>query len=283
MTRTKSAYLATITVLLAPIAAYADLIDLGGSTIDTSTGLEWLDLSSTDAMSVADALTTFPDYRYANDLEVSGLLASFGITYVFSPGGAYVSMTVSTSQVMEFWSLMGTTWFNNGFASLGGFELDGLGRSGHLCISIDRCGPASYVTDRDFTGGNTAIGQFLVKTVSAVPQPVTIDIKPGSDPNCFNANGHGVIPVAILGSGTFDVTLVDTSSLSFGGLEVRVRGNKGPLCNFEDSDGDNILDLVCHYEDDSMNWAPGDGQATLTGMLLDSTEFEGADSICVVP
>ena len=111
-----------------------------------------------------------------------------------------------------------------------------------------------------------------------------IDIKPGSDPNCFNANGHGVIPVAILGSSTFDVTLVDLSTLSFGGLEVRVRGNKGPLCNFEDSDGDTILDLVCHFEDDSTNWAPGDGDATLTGTLLDgTTDFEAADTICVVP
>jgi probable HAF family extracellular repeat protein len=113
---------------------------------------------------------------------------------------------------------------------------------------------------------------------------VVIDIKPGSDPNCFNANGHGVIPVAILGSSTFDVTLVDLSTLSFGGLEVRVRGNKGPLCNFEDSDGDTILDLVCHFEDDPTNWAPGDGDATLTGTLIDgTTEFVGTDTICVVP
>ncbi len=55
---------------------------------------------------------------------------------------------------------------------------------------------------------------------------VDIDIKPGSDPNCFNINGHGVILVAILGSETFDVTLVDPLSLSFGGLNVRVRGKR---------------------------------------------------------
>ena len=122
----------------------------------------------------------------------------------------------------------------------------------------------------------------MITTASATEE-VDIDIKPGSDPNCFNANGHGVIPVAILGGSTFDVTLVDTSGLLFGGLAVRVRGNKGPLCNFEDSDGDTILDLVCHFEDDSTNWNPGDGVATVIGTLLDSTAFEGTDSICVVP
>ena len=37
-------------------------------------------------------------------------------------------------------------------------------------------------------------------------KPVAIDIKPGSDPNCFNNDGHGVIPVAILSSTDFDAT-----------------------------------------------------------------------------
>lgn len=120
-------------------------------------------------------------------------------------------------------------------------------------------------------------------SVSAVAEPVTIDIKPGSDPNCFNANGHGVIPVAVLGSDTFDVTNIDQGSLLFGGLEVRIRGNKGPLCGLEYSNGDAYLDLVCHFEDDADSWEPGEGEATLTGSLFDLTEFEGTDSICVVP
>jgi hypothetical protein len=118
--------------------------------------------------------------------------------------------------------------------------------------------------------------------ISAETNVVDIDIKPGSDPNCFNINGNGVIPVAVLGSNTFDVTLINPSTLSFGGLDVRVRGNKGPMCNFEDSDGDTLLDLVCQFEDDSSNWEAGNDNATLTGTLLDgSTEFEGTDSICV--
>jgi hypothetical protein len=132
---------------------------------------------------------------------------------------------------------------------------------------------------------NNNSGETRLFIIPALPSSieVQIDIKPGSDPNCFNVNGHGVIPVAILGTSTFDVTLVDTSGLLFGGLAVRVRGNKGPLCSFEDSDGDTILDLVCHFEDDSTNWIPGDGVATLIGTLLDGTAFEGTDSICMVP
>jgi len=74
---------------------------------------------------------------------------------------------------------------------------------------------------------------------------VTIDVKPGSDPNCFNINGHGVVPVAILGSDTFDVYQINQSSLLFAGLEARVRGNKGPFCSFQDSNADGFTDLVC--------------------------------------
>ncbi len=126
-------------------------------------------------------------------------------------------------------------------------------------------------------------GSFTSFSAVQVPEAVTIDIKPGSDPNCFNSNGHGVIPVAVLGSESFDVTLIDQGSLLFSGLEVRVRGNNDPLCNLEDSDGDEFLDLVCKFEDNAAYWNPGAGDATLAGTLLDSTEFEGTDSICVVP
>lgn len=112
---------------------------------------------------------------------------------------------------------------------------------------------------------------------------VSIDIKPGSDPNCFNVNGHGVIPVAIFGAPGFDVADIDTSSLLLGGLAVRVRGNKGPQCGREDSSGDGIDDLVCQFEDDPTSWVAGGAMATLTGLLTDGTLFEGTDSICVVP
>jgi len=124
---------------------------------------------------------------------------------------------------------------------------------------------------------------------------VTIDIKPGSYPNCFNINDHGVIPVAILGSSNFDVSTIDPSKLSFGGLDVRIRGNKGPLCHLEDISGDfsypeglqdGYIDLICQFEDDSSMWVSGEDEAVLSGYLLPEygeTQIEGSDSICVKP
>ena len=114
-------------------------------------------------------------------------------------------------------------------------------------------------------------------------QLVGIDVKPGSDPNCFNINNHGVIPVAILGSNDFYVNDINPLSLAFGGLAVRVRGKKGPLCSVEYANDDAYHDLVCQFEDDAENWATGTEEATLTGNLYDGSAFEGTDSICIVP
>jgi hypothetical protein len=127
--------------------------------------------------------------------------------------------------------------------------------------------------NQDYNGPRLIIG----------PLCVNIDIKPGSDPNCFNLNGHGVIPVAILGSSEFDVTQIEPYSLSFAELKARVRGKKGPLCHYEHVNDDGYLDMVCQFEDNVEYWVPGEGVADLTGELMDGTEFEGTDSICVVP
>lgn len=134
------------------------------------------------------------------------------------------------------------------------------------------------------TGDNVNIITVAVDVVARpAVQPVEIDVKPGDGDNCFNVNGHGVIPVAILGSGALDVTAIDASSVAFGGLQVRVRGNSNPQCGFDDSNGDGYLDMVCQFEDDRTAWAAGNDEASLTGNLVDGSAFAGSDSICLVP
>lgn len=153
--------------------------------------------------------------------------------------------------------------------------------NGTGCAYVTTAHSANY--EDEYTGFRCCLDDDVQDCANAVRQ-IDIDIKPGSDPNCFNQNGHGVIPVAILGSASFDAAAVDTTGLTFAGLEVRVRGNKGPLCGMDDVNFDGYADLVCHFEDDTANWAAnGNGSATLSGQLQDGTAFEGSDAICVVP
>lgn len=116
-------------------------------------------------------------------------------------------------------------------------------------------------------------------------QQVVIDIKPGSDPNAINTLSGGVVPVAILTSGSFDATTVDPSTVCFGDAEdpsqrdcteAHARGHP------QDADGDGDVDLVLHFETGQTGIDPGDTQACLTGLTFGGAPVQGCDAITVV-
>ncbi len=90
-----------------------------------------------------------------------------------------------------------------------------------------------------------------------------IDIKPGSDPNSINLKqgGKNVIPVAILGTDSFDVTTVDPSTLEFGPDGATPIHGDGHL---EDVNDDGFLDHVSHYLTSETGIASGDTEACLS-------------------
>ena len=113
-------------------------------------------------------------------------------------------------------------------------------------------------------------------------------IKPGGDPNPINPMSQGVIPVAILGSDSFDVSDVDTSTLIFG--PTVVLGD--PCCaspihrqlgHFEDVNDDGFTDLVSHYRTQEAGIAFGEISASVTGTTIGGIPFEGCEYIVTVP
>jgi hypothetical protein len=139
-----------------------------------------------------------------------------------------------------------------------------------------------YQDDRPpIPGGSWYDIKFEVLDQDCVTE-VEIDIKPGSDPNCFNNDGRGAIPVAILSSVDFDATTVDPLTVDLDGQTVR-RVGKGKLqAHVEDVNGDGLLDLMLQFEDVDGTYAADSGTGTLTGETLDGAAIEGQDSICVV-
>jgi hypothetical protein len=136
-------------------------------------------------------------------------------------------------------------------------------------------------------GTADSLGMFLdafsVIEISCVLE-VDIDIKPGSYPNCFNSDGHGVIPVAILGSTDFDVSQIDPGTVTLEDLAIRAVGKSNKLlAHIEDVNDDGFDDLVVQIEDVDGAFQPGEGSATVTGELFDGTPIEGSDSICIRP
>ncbi len=156
------------------------------------------------------------------------------------------------------------------------------------------------------TDATDAVGKSTPISSSAA-----LDIKPGSCPNSFNRNSHGVLPVALVGTDTIDVTQVDIASIMLsrddgvGGGVAPNEGPPGPHSEFEDVatpfdgepcdchelEGDGITDLNMKFKTDDvvealeLNDLPAGDlvQLVVNGTLLDGTPFSASDCIRLVP
>jgi hypothetical protein len=116
---------------------------------------------------------------------------------------------------------------------------------------------------------------------------VDIDIKPGSYPNSVNPDSRGRVPVAILGSETFDVRDVDPSTLAFGADWASPAHCITRPAVFEehlqDVNDDGVTDLVSHYPIVETGIETGDTHACLSGETTGGVSFTGCDEVKTTP
>lgn len=106
-------------------------------------------------------------------------------------------------------------------------------------------------------------------------QLVDIDIKPGSESNSINIESNGVISVAVLSNQFFDAQKIVIKNILFAGAQPL----KGKI---EDADNDGDLDLILHFETQSLNLTSLDTEAILTGKLNDGTLIKGSDPVRII-
>ena len=138
---------------------------------------------------------------------------------------------------------------------------------------------------------------------------VSVDIKPTSCPNPLNLKSKGVLPVAVLGTGDFDVAEIDpeTVELAFfgpgsdpfdGGVPAERSASEDVATPYEEvvegcddcsEEGpDGLLDLTLKFDKQAVIATlgdVGDGDCillTLTGYLYDGTGFLGSDVVRII-
>jgi ELWxxDGT repeat protein len=122
-----------------------------------------------------------------------------------------------------------------------------------------------------------------------VVETVSLDIKPGDEPNSVNLRSNGNIPIAVLSTPDFDATTVDTSDLSrihFG--DERLANYVSPeKAKWEDVDHDGDLDLLLFFstrEIREQNALVSDStMAQLTGFTQSGQFISATDSVRIVP
>jgi PKD repeat protein len=127
------------------------------------------------------------------------------------------------------------------------------------------------VTDNDGGAGSDRVN------VTVMPVPASVDIKPGSYPNCINPRSRGRVAAAVLAGAGLDPSTVDPASVHLEGVApARWSLNK-------DVNDDGARDLVLQYSTrelagtDAFDLDPH--TLVLTGRLQDGTWIMGTDEI----
>jgi PKD repeat protein len=129
------------------------------------------------------------------------------------------------------------------------------------------------VTDDDAGSDAAQVTRLVQPTVLAA----SIDIWPGVKVNLINLRLHPLIPVALFGSASFDVTKVAVSTLRFGpGAAPALLGALRL-----DLNRDGYKDLLSAYSTNRTGIEVGQTRACLTGST-NGMLFEGCDAITVV-
>ena len=111
---------------------------------------------------------------------------------------------------------------------------------------------------------------------SLQPTIVSVDIKPGSYPNSINLGSKGVVPVAVLGSDTFDASTVDPTTVLF--------ATASPVrWTMEDVNNDGYMDMLFFFKTQDLDLVAGNTEATLSGATLIGWPIQGTDTVNIVP
>ena len=142
------------------------------------------------------------------------------------------------------------------------------------------------ITGQPMPTGTASSENYDVSSGYITPENhVGIDIKPDDYPNTINLKSKGMVPVAIFGSMDFDVTTVDTTTVILAGVPVKSSPNGRLMASFDDVNSDGYLDLVVHFDTQSLLLDVDATEIPLEGSTVEDgieIRFSGIDSAIII-
>lgn len=138
-----------------------------------------------------------------------------------------------------------------------------------ITVSDDRTPPGTASTSFNWT-------------VTSATSGVLVDIRPYSRTNRINLNSRGFVSAALLGSSTFDVTIVDPKTVTLAGAPV-VKLFGRPHSLLFDVNRDGRLDRVFWFKVQELQLTAASTEAELLGKTYYGLSFRGVDKVKIVP
>jgi len=209
---------------------------------------------------------------YVNDYDGSGFVTSIDDNIATNHNGYGIRVLYGAAVNYSYNDL-----WQNALGATDGNPVDGGGN-----ISADPLYNADYTLGVESPCIGAAsdgqdMGRLFDECGCAPPViAVSIDIKPGSDPNSINLKSRGVVPVAVLTTDDFDASTVDPSTVLF--------ADASPLrWALEDVDDDGDVDLLFHFKTQELELTGDSTEAALTGTTYDEQPIQGTDTVNIVP
>jgi hypothetical protein len=202
-----------------------------------------------------------PLWRFSHD----GNILAPGAGFEFAPD----SFGAGTSFASPFLSMVAALWLTYP----------------HACDFGDGQPPLNLDVAGDFVNAMFRSGGAypLACAKSDDVLEVDIDIRPNNPHNIINFNSHGLVPVAIFSTHTFDARTVDPETVTLAGAPAVPEHHGWPLVIVRDVNHDGLRDIVLRFRISDLQLLPTDTEAVLEGETFAGVAIRGVDSVTIIP
>jgi len=153
--------------------------------------------------------------------------------------------------------------------NIGSLDGDAISNCVHLAVE-GTASPGAILANTATIDSSEQNPTVVEENTEICPVSVYVDIKPGGCPTPINVGSKGVLPVAVLGTGDFDVSTIDPQSITLAGVSplrwskedvaspYAINVDECDINDCHDLTGDGYVDLTLKFDSEEIAAAVGE-------------------------